>query len=1265
MEQELDMAIATDNQTAIAADENTSQEPQNTQKFELIAKTFMGLEPILAQELREMGAEQVQEGRRVVTFWGDKEMMYRANFQLHTAIRILKPIRHFKAASADDVYNEVMKVDWEQYLSLKTTFAVDSVVFSEEFTHSKFVAYKVKDAIADQFRERTGQRPNVSVANPNIRLHIHIADKDATLCLDSSGTSLHQRGYRQESVAAPLNEVLAAGMILMSGWKGDTDFIDPMCGSGTLLIEAALIARNMAPGIFRKEYAFEKWPDFDQDLFDEIYNDDSKEREFNHHIYGYDIDMKAVNTARMNVRAAGLTQDISIEQQDFKDFKKPEEPAIIISNPPYGERISTPNLLGTYKMIGEVLKHQFSGNEAWILSYREDCFEQIGLKPSIKIPLFNGSLECEFRKYQLFDGKLKVFREEGNILKTEEEKKAMAEKHRFKKNREFKKRMDEDLQNEDADIRSFTFHKHHPGFNESLFKPKREDRGEREFRCDDRRDNRRRNFEDRDDRKGGWKRDFKGKGGAFKGKGGDFKGKGGGFKGGKSFNRRNGASMILLLMMMLFNLNTSTNMMAQRQFTLEDLNFGGKNYHNMVPKNQYYTWWGDQLVRLDVEQCYLVDKTKGTENVLMSVEELNEWAGTADSLKVRHFYRAEFPYPDQPLILIQNQNERILVDFQQKRAVWRQSCKDIEEVDEGWCAKSRALAFRKGDNLYVSDAEGNTHQLSTDGSREIVYGKSVHRDEFGIYKGTFWSPDGQHLAFYRMDQTMVKDYPQVDIFQREATYEPDKYPMAGETSHKVTVGVYDLQTGKAVYLNAGDPTDRYFTNLAWSPDSKTVYMFELNRDQNDCRLVSYDAATGNRIAELYRETSEKYVEPQHPIVFLPWDSSKFIMQSQKDGFNHLYLFEERGARSGERCVEVRQLTKGNFVAIDMLGFDKKNKSVVVATNEKSAIQQNLFAVNVGNGKRTLLDNGRGYHGATLNPSGLWLLDKYQEPDVPRNIDVVNTKTGKSTRLLTAEDPWQGFDVPEYSCGTVKAADGVTDLYYRMVKPVGFDPQKKYPTVVYVYGGPHAHNVDARWHYCSRSWETYMAQKGYLLFIIDNRGSENRGRDFEQATFRQLGQVEMQDQMKGVEFLKSLPYVDQDRMGVHGWSFGGFMTISLLTNYPETFKVGVAGGPVIDWKWYEVMYGERYMDTPQTNPEGYEKTSLINKAKDLKGRLLIINGYNDPTVVPQHCLSFLAECIKEGTQPDFFVYPGEGHNMMGHSSVHLHEKITQYFEDFLK
>ena len=423
----------------------------------MVAKTFMGLEDILAEELTALGAKDVVKGCRVVTFRGDKALMYRANFALRTAIRVLKPIKHFIAKSADEVYDKIKEIDWQEYIGEGKTFTVDSVVYSETFSNSRFVTYKVKDAIVDQFRERTGQRPNISVSDPDVRLNVHIHGEEATLSLDSSGESLHRRGYRQEAVEAPLNEVLAAGMILMTGWRGETDFIDPMCGSGTLPIEAALIACNIAPGVFRKEYAFEKWADFDADLFDEIYNDDSQEKEFEHHVYGYDIDFKAVNIATANVKAAGLTKHVTIAQQDFKDFQGTKEPAIIVTNPPYGERISTHNLLETYKMIGERLKHAFKEGDAWVLSYKEECFQQIGLKASVKVPLYNGSLECEFRKYQMFSGKLKEFREEGGIVKTEEEKRQMAEKRRSWKKREYEKQQEELINNEEADILNFNF----------------------------------------------------------------------------------------------------------------------------------------------------------------------------------------------------------------------------------------------------------------------------------------------------------------------------------------------------------------------------------------------------------------------------------------------------------------------------------------------------------------------------------------------------------------------------------------------------------------------------------------------------------------------------------------------------------------------------------------------------------------------------------------------------------------------------------------
>ena len=695
----------------------------------------------------------------------------------------------------------------------------------------------------------------------------------------------------------------------------------------------------------------------------------------------------------------------------------------------------------------------------------------------------------------------------------------------------------------------------------------------------------------------------------------------------------------------------------KKLFTLEDLNFGGTNYANLRPQDMWLTWWGEKLIETGVDECKVIDTKTGKKQVLFTLDDINKMAGSDDDKYVRHLMNATFPYPDKPIVAVGNRKAFILVDFEKKQIVWQDSISGQTAND--WNPTSRATAWVEKDQLYVADANGVKHQLSTDGSREIVYGQSVHRNEFGIRKGTFWSPNGNRLAFYRMDQSMVTDYPQVNIFTRSADYEPDKYPMAGMTSHKVTVGVYDVKADKTIYLQAGDPTDRYFTNIAWSPDEKTIYMFELNRKQNDCRLVSYDATTGAKIAELYRETSDKYVEPQNPIQFLPWDSEKFVMQSQKDGYNHLYLMDKSGK-------QLKQITSGKWVVMDVVGFNTKKKSILYTSNEIYPTNCNLWTVEVNSGKRNLLGQGIGVvQSAQPSATGQQVALKFSSYNRPRVIDLINANTWKVTNLLEAADPWKDYQQPIYTSGYITAADGKTDLYYRMVKPHDFDPNKKYPTVVYVYGGPHAHNVDASWHYMSRPWETYMAQKGYIVFIMDNRGSENRGRDFEQATFHQLGQVEMQDQMKGVEFLKKQPYVDMNRLGVHGWSFGGFMTISLMLNYPDVFKVAVAGGPVIDWKWYEVMYGERYMGTPEDNQEGYAKSSLISKAKNLKGKLQIITGYNDNTVVPQHCLSFLDACIKAGTHPDFFAYPGEEHNMRGHASVHLHERITQYFEDYLK
>lgn len=705
------------------------------------------------------------------------------------------------------------------------------------------------------------------------------------------------------------------------------------------------------------------------------------------------------------------------------------------------------------------------------------------------------------------------------------------------------------------------------------------------------------------------------------------------------------------------------NLMAQdlKQFTLDDLMWGGNSYWSHQPKGLYARFWGDVLVETEVEsvQALTDDKAKKVyPKTLFTIDEVNAAIDTAAVGKVYNLMTASFPYAEEPLALLETGKLRFVYDWKSDKVVWQQPM-DRKESATDFNTASKSAAYVRDWNLYVRTADGKEHAVSTDGSRELQYGLSVHRDEFGIHKGTFWSPDGKLLAFYRMDQSMVTDYPLVDISHRVAQLAPEKYPMAGMTMHKVTVGVFNPATDKVVYLQAGDPTDRYFTNVSWSPDAKTVYMIELPRTQDKAELVAYDAATGARKQVLYTETNKRYVEPQNPIEFLPWDSSKFIYQTRRDGYNHIYLFDVNGK-------ELKQLTKGEFEVIEVLGFNAKTHSIIYKSNEAMPIRHNYYAVNVDNGKRSLLDNGVGVHYAMLSGSGAYLIDRWSDPQNFRQFDLLNVrKPGKTVKLLACEAPYKEYVRPEITGGTIKAADGKTDLYYRLVKPVDFDANKKYPAVVYVYGGPHAHNVNESWNYLARPWEIYMAQKGYVVYVVDNRGSEHRGFEFESCTHRHLGEIEMLDQLEGVKFLKSLPYVDADRLGVHGWSYGGFMTTNLMCTYPDVFKVGVAGGPVIDWKFYEVMYGERYMDTPQENPEGYEKTSLLNKAKNLKGRLQIIVGYNDPTCVLQHNLSFLRACEDAGTQPDYFVYPGDGHNMMGQDMVHLHERITRYFDDFLK
>lgn len=745
---------------------------------------------------------------------------------------------------------------------------------------------------------------------------------------------------------------------------------------------------------------------------------------------------------------------------------------------------------------------------------------------------------------------------------------------------------------------------------------------------------------------------------------------------------------------------TISSAQEKKTFTLNDVIPGGDNYFNLVPKSMPgLQWWGDICVRTDIENIKKIDTKSGKESILVTLEEVNEalkngkmpYKLTGHIKPLRTLMAASLPWGDRNVITFTQYDDRtpgqkymIWYDFSKKKIVNLFNLQGEGPTNFDFCKENGYMAYTIGNDLYVAH-EGDFSSMvnpkvtgNQQQEKDVVYGQAVHRNEFGIMKGTFWSPKGTYLAFYRMDQSMVTDYPQVNTTARIAELVPDKYPMAGMTSHKVTVGIYNVKDGKTIYLQAGDPTDRYFTNISWGPDEKSVFVIELNRDQNHAQLVQYDAISGQKIGVLYEEKHARYVEPQHPLIFLPWDDSQFIYQTQRDGFNHLYLMDTKTKLTGEwktgkdsedqycEYLKTIPLTEGNWLVQDVLGFNTSRKEIIIASTEISPLQTNIFSLNVKNGKRTLIGMEDGTHQAKLSASGTYLIDYFTSNNVPREISILPTTGKKGTTLFTATDPLkENYNLPEITVGTIKAADGETDLYYRLIKPVNFDPNKKYPAIIYVYGGPHAQMIHNTRFYDARGWDLYMAQQGYVMLTVDNRGSDNRGIKFENCTFRHLGTEEMKDQVQGAKFLQSLPYVDADKIGVHGWSFGGFMTTNLMLTYPDIFKVGVAGGPVIDWQFYEVMYGERYMDTPQANPEGYKESNLRLKAGNLKGRLEVIIGGMDPTCVPQHSISFLRACIDAGTHPDFFIYPEDGHNMMGRDRVHLHEHITRYFLDHLK
>ena len=564
-------------------------------------------------------------------------------------------------------------------------------------------------------------------------------------------------------------------------------------------------------------------------------------------------------------------------------------------------------------------------------------------------------------------------------------------------------------------------------------------------------------------------------------------------------------------------------------------------------------------------------------------------------------------------------------------------------------------AFTVGNGLYVSDLSGNIDTVAASEDKNIIYGQFVSRNEFGITGGIFWSDSGRRMAFYRKDESKVGTFPLLDITTRTGSLFEIKYPMAGMDSENVQVGIYDTASGETVYVQADDfGREQYLTNISWSPDDRYILIQVLDRSQKHCRLNMYDAATGAFVRTLLTEDNDRFVEPQNPVWFLKGSTSDFIYKTDnRDGYKNLYLCDIEGKISRLTCTDAD---------VEYVGND--GKYVFYTSAEVSPVQNHLFKVNVRNGKTARLTFEEGWHDVTLSPDCRYFIDSYSNLTTPYVVSLKSTDGKSATGLYTAADPTEGYAYCQMDFGTVKSADGKYDNWYRLIKPKDFDPSKKYPVILYVYGGPHSQLVKDTWLAELRPWEMYMAQRGYLVYVQDNRGTLNRGAEYEKAIHGQCGQAEMADQMEGIKMLMDLPFVDKDRIGVHGWSYGGFMTISLITNYPDVFKVAVAGGPVIDWKWYEVMYGERYMGHPDSNPEGYAKVSLINKAKDLKGKLLICQGAVDNVVVWEHSLSFIRECIKNNVQVDYFPYPCAQHNVMGRDRIHLMDKVTMYFEDYL-
>ena len=709
-------------------------------------------------------------------------------------------------------------------------------------------------------------------------------------------------------------------------------------------------------------------------------------------------------------------------------------------------------------------------------------------------------------------------------------------------------------------------------------------------------------------------------------------------------NKKSTSALLALLLMLVSQLFAQ-----QKQLAIDDL-MNRKLFPSSLSNIQ---WRNNNLFTWNASNCLVQSGVKTTTtDTILSLDALNLVVEKNQQKKLKSM--PAFKWESENIFRYSNDSKIFRFNLLTSDLTLVNSFESDGENSEFEPTTGR-IAFTKENNLYVSE-NGKTVAVTYDSDKGIVNGKTVHRNEFGIDGGIFWSPKGSLLAFYRMDETMVTEYPLVDIDERIAKVEYIRYPMAGMASHHVTVGVFDPAKNKSVFLKTGEPAEQYLTNVTWSPDEKYIFIAVLNRDQNHMWLNKYDALTGDFVKTLFEETDNEYVEPLNGLYFLKMNPSQFIWQSRRDGFNHLYLYDIEGNL-------VKQITKGPWEVTANQGFDLKETKIFYTSTQESPLERHLYSVEMKTGKTIKYTSQEGTYTTYISPDAKYIIGKMSSLNVGTRTTLMNDKA-EIVRLISEDvNPLKNFKLGTTSFVTMKADDG-NDLYGRLILPVGFDSLKKYPTLVYVYGGPHSQLVTDTWLGGANLYFNYLASKGYIVWTLDNRGTSNRGADFEQAIHRRLGDIESKDQMIGVNYLKMLPYVDASRIGIDGWSYGGFMTLTLILRNPGVFKVASCGGPVIDWKYYEIMYGERYMDTPEQNPEGYKKSCILNYVDQLDSKLLVIHGAQDKTVVWQNSLQFIQTCIEKGKQVDYFVYPQHEHNVSGTDRLHLYRKLSEYYDQNL-